>query len=960
MKNEYFKPLLIIIFFVVGCFCALAQNFSIPVETPNTANPAPITDGKWHSDETYAWVLTERKPVKGTTPASVEGGEVRVDFGDDAIEMLLAKPYGQGAGGSKDLNNPQRLHARYSWSMPAAIQPGGQLVIIVKQEVLSNNNGKFSNAFGVGISIQNSWYLRGKLNDGTVVEPWVLGIGWGRPDWAQKDVTVTYERTWLWNESKVGDKRLVSVSVQGIGTQRIDYTYEWKPVSSQEAEDKTLEPPMNQTTQDAGKSSELKTTTNSPNNSLGKLNFDFDNTEAVVGDLKKNSIQLVIAEGVFDQKGKLQIEESESVVPFDNKKASLIGTPFHITIDQESKRLNKPVTIKLKLEPSEIASLNRPIDLWIGYFNGKNWDYFPPQEVNVKEGYVTFETYHFSLFSKAELTKSEQINSFSYKNAVNKWAEKDSDLLTKQATQQMVNQILSKNMGINNKSLTQDIVESIMKENDYTKLLVSYNDNKMDEFGTDLAVLAGKKILQVVSEESNAKDLLNSVTEHSSKIGAGVKMGLALAEGDLEKAAKELSLEILSTYPVTKVFKAAAEITDQQISRWRDQELEAAYRVFVNGANSSTPFWGYNVEAGNFNQVWLQMRGLQTKILDDAIKNYAAANNISVSQLDKATIEKIRIQTKENLSQEFGKRREQESTVEAFKAENLQLITEFENANLLTEYRFEFTENTTFEMRLIRLFRIKEMILKDTKSRLGFTGIDERGIISAKTVSRLIQIWYSENGKEKYREELIRLGYLKETDEETTKENDNSKQAESSNENWTVDPYKPDAWSAKSKRKIVEKTAQCGESFLNLSVSAKISSNMGMTTSEIIDKELRSWMSSSGLNPEEASIESITISGFKGRLLTTTLKYNAGFGNPSAGYKGGTAHIGGFAILISDDGRRMLKVSYSSIASSCWDNKSSEISKKEAAAGKGEAEKVVRSLTVSGSKITAPGVGSSK
>lgn len=175
-----------------------------------------------------AWVLTERKPVRGDTPAPGEGGEVKVTFGEDAIEMLLAKPYGNAPGGSRDSNNPQRLHARYSWSMPASIQPGGQLVIRVRQQVLENRTGKWSNAFGVGIGIQNNWYLRGKTADGTAVEPWVFGIGWGRPDWAQKDASVTYERTWLWQEGKPGDKRMVSVAVQGIGTQKIEYVYEWK------------------------------------------------------------------------------------------------------------------------------------------------------------------------------------------------------------------------------------------------------------------------------------------------------------------------------------------------------------------------------------------------------------------------------------------------------------------------------------------------------------------------------------------------------------------------------------------------------------------------------------------------------------------------------------------------------------------------------------------------------------
>jgi hypothetical protein len=497
-----------------------------------------------------------------------------------------------------------------------------------------------------------------------------------------------------------------------------------------------------------------------------EVTINLANTDALAGDLKKHGIQLEILEGTFDQEVKLILSDPVSVPEFDNKRAYQTGAPYKISIDQNTKRLNKPVTVTLKLTEQEVKRLKHPGDLWIGYYNGKRWDYFLPLEVNKENAFVKFETYHFSIFSKAEPTREERINDCAYKAAVNQWAENDNGAVTRQATEQMVNQIISKQLGLNIKSLTQDIVEAIMKENDYTKLLVSYNDNKMDEFGQDLAVLAGKKIFEVVSSESNAKALLGAVTEHSSKIGAGIKIGVAIAEGDLEKAAKELSLEIINTFPLTKTFQTAAEITERQVNRWRDQELEAAYQVFVNGAESDIPFWGYQVEPGNFNEVWSQMRGLETKILDDAIKNYAATHNVDVSQLGQASLDQIREQTKENLRQEFLKRKAQEAKIDALKSENIKLLEEFEDANLLTEGRFGYTDNTSFDFRLERLLRIKDMILKDTKSRIGFSGVDEGGVISAKTVAGLIQLWYSsDNGKKKYREGLIKLGYVNDTKE---------------------------------------------------------------------------------------------------------------------------------------------------------------------------------------------------
>jgi len=191
----------------------------------------------------------------------------------------------------------------------------------------------------------------------------------------------------------------------------------------------------------------------------------------------------------------------------------------------------------------------------------------------------------------------------------------------------------------------------------------------------------------------------------------------------------------------------------------------------------------------------------------------------------------------------------------------------------------------------------------------------------------------------------------------------NSTQTSASNDNsikanipfgWTVTTNRPGSWEAKSSRKITEKTANCGAYTLDVNVAATVSPISGAMATTEIDKKLRSWMSESGWYPEEASIDAISINGFKGRLLTSTLKYKDGFGSPMAGYKDGKAHIFGYAMLIADNGTKMLKIRYSSFAGSCWDNKSAELSKKEAQAGKNEAEQIMRSITITGMENSTP------
>ncbi|MCF6169170.1 zinc ribbon domain-containing protein [Lutibacter sp.] len=510
----------------------------------------------------------------------------------------------------------------------------------------------------------------------------------------------------------------------------------------------------------------------SPNDAINntterdEINLNLENKKVVVGNLNKNEIQLEIPNKTFDKKVNLQVNVSSNIPSFDKKRANIVGLPYNISIDQKSKRLNQPVTVKLKISEQEISELEHPEDLWIGYYNGKQWDYFKPLEVNIKDKFVKFETYHFSDYAKAKLKKKERINDFATKKAVEQWDSKNNNAPARKATEKIVRQILGEKLGLSNKSMTQDIVESIMNENDYQKLLVSYNDNNLEQFGQDLAILAGKKIVEVVTEDSRAKSVLGAITEHASKISTGINIARALTEGNLEQAAKDLSNEIIGTFPITKLFREAAKITNQQIVRWRDTELEAAYKVFVNGAQSSIPFWGYSVEPGNFDEVWIQMKGLKPQLLRDAKQKYAIAHTMKVDNIGPRILEIIEDETKKNLRKKFIQREKEEKEIEKLKEQNIRLIKVFEDAKLLNKYRFGYTKHTSFELRLHRLYKIKDMILKDTKSKVGFTGVNEGGIIPAKTIARLIQIWYNpDGGKEKYREELIELGYIKELKE---------------------------------------------------------------------------------------------------------------------------------------------------------------------------------------------------
>ncbi len=236
----------------------------------------------------------------------------------------------------------------------------------------------------------------------------------------------------------------------------------------------------------------------------------------------------------------------------------------------------------------------------------------------------------------------------------------------------------------------------------------------------------------------------------------------------MEEAAKALSAEIIDAYPLAKTFKTAAEITERQIARWKDQEIEAAYQAFVNGSEKKYLFFGYDVEKGDFDEVWEQMRGIQTKIYSDAMKDYANSHGIAVKDIDFDTQEKLRKDAKNDLEDAFEERKDQEKDIEAIEKDNLRLLKAFEDAKLFEEDMFGYSEDTSFEFRMERLYKIKDMILKDTGATIDHADSTRKNEISHDTVAKLARLWYSsDDGREKYKEQLIELGYVDGDDEDT-------------------------------------------------------------------------------------------------------------------------------------------------------------------------------------------------
>jgi len=155
------------------------------------------------------------------------------------------------------------------------------------------------------------------------------------------------------------------------------------------------------------------------------------------------------------------------------------------------------------------------------------------------------------------------------------------------------------------------------------------------------------------------------------------------------------------------------------------------------------------------------MRGIQTKIYSDAIDDYATLRGLDRKTLDKATLNTIRQESMTKLEAQFTNRLENEKEIKAIEDENLKLLKAFNDAKLFEEDMFGYTEATTFEFRMERLYRIKDMILMNARVEIAHSDSIRKKEMSHETVAKLARLWYSsDNGKAKYWDQLVELGYV--------------------------------------------------------------------------------------------------------------------------------------------------------------------------------------------------------
>lgn len=479
--------------------------------------------------------------------------------------------------------------------------------------------------------------------------------------------------------------------------------------------------------------------------------------EITVGGIEKNGAEINLPQNTFDEDVVITVEHLND---YNAEGFQFLGKPISVKVKgKETVRLNQPATVTIKIPKEKLNILESEENVFAAYYNGKSWEYFSPDKVDLVNGTVEFTTYHFSDYAVGELSREEQLKYYANKMATNTWAKEDQEKNFVAKFEGYVNDMLADAYGIRNKETTRKILQSMAKEIPYMGgMFVSAANGDELEFAENFSSVAGKIILDQMNLEG---DVVGDYVTIASTYG---KMAGDMSEDDYEEALKSitkgLATAIISKNMVGKMIVSGAEIIDVAITDWTDNSIEDAYKAYKNGADGEH---GYDLDAGDYEQLKLQMRGINHKIYSDAIKAYCKRNKISIDKLSKQEEEDIRKKLDIKLKQEFDNRISKENEVDKQQSYHEKILKMFEERNLLTKGSFGYDSGMTLQERIERLYLVMGQILSHTDKKFTTSTTAGEGEISIEDMCKLLGVWYSDktNGKTKYFEELKKMGHGK-------------------------------------------------------------------------------------------------------------------------------------------------------------------------------------------------------
>lgn len=496
-------------------------------------------------------------------------------------------------------------------------------------------------------------------------------------------------------------------------------------------------------------------------------NYDQDN---MMGGLESHGIEVNVPKGAFSNGTKLIISKPDNAVDYNRGSMMPQGSPYEFKIEGAEARSNMPILVKIAVDRSSFEALKEYEGFkGVHYSQETGWTYTNPVEVNPEEGYVAFNIYNNPLWGTAELTEEERKEEFIKNKALQSWGESQLEGEIRDLTREMIESIMVSQFNAKNKSEITKIAEEVMKELKYGnlefgKLANDLLNKDMKSYTANVATMIGKTFADSMEE--------GTMSTVFGQTGTVVAAAGYLWEGDYSGAGMKIAEAIAETSPAYKVAKIAVEVVDMKINNWKNNGIEEAYKAFKEGSNDYILF-GYDVEPGNFDELWDQMRGVARQIEMDAIKRYAKSIGVNEAELSPEQIARQKEKTKERLREQFESRIKQEEEIKKAEENQREIIKQFEEWNLLKKGSSWYPEDSSIEQMLERLYNQIKRIQKETgrydlvykdgdlhdQSRgLDHIGKLKDGEMLVSDLAELINTRYV-YGEEEYQKKLKEMGY---------------------------------------------------------------------------------------------------------------------------------------------------------------------------------------------------------
>jgi hypothetical protein len=482
------------------------------------------------------------------------------------------------------------------------------------------------------------------------------------------------------------------------------------------------------------------------------------NTGTVLGDLEANRVSFDIPKGSFDDGTTVTLVSPDSVPDYDGDTMTPLGAPIEISSDT-ARRLNEPATVTFRFDPVTLPEGDEIYSVRVAYYDGSTWEYVRPTEVDKERGLVTLETYHFSLLAPTKLESEQKITEdWIHSAALDSVLRDDVNGRMDHVAEQIADMILGK-MGISDESTRGTVLKELMTSDSYKEIYDTYKSGDITGASEKIALLAGEKIAANVPD-SVFKEALGSLGDASDDIAAVSQAAGYAAEGQYKEAARIIGEQIADKFLITTAGKIAVQVIDGQIESWKNGEVEAAYEAYKNGADGV--FWGYNVDKGDFDGVWLQMRGIRRQLELEAIRRENdAREEAGMPELSERQEELVRAAVKERYRKQFAKREKQDEAIEKAENDLRILVDAFKDRDLFSDSLGPdgLDKGYDYEQKLDILNHFAKKIMRDTE-RFELSDKDvtiKEGAITGKSIALGASIYFSEpDGKKKYAEYLQR------------------------------------------------------------------------------------------------------------------------------------------------------------------------------------------------------------